>query len=74
MIIFKNYYVSDVNIASILELIKANSNRNKELLKADFQIMDLDFYSNWSNEVVDIMKQTEIVLAADGNEHYIKYI
>lgn len=60
---------TDIDIGGILNVIRSNVARNTGLTgnvnKVD--VMELDFKnSNWPSELQEAMKQTDVVIAADG--------
>lgn len=64
----KRIVCTDIDIGGILNLIRGNIKRNASLIggpKVD--VMELNFNdTDWSNELRDVVRQTDLVLAADG--------
>lgn len=51
----------------ILELIHRNIKRNPELIKADIEVKEIDFYNHATiDDLADRMKDVTVILAADG--------
>lgn len=60
---------TDINMGGILELIQSNINTNRPLIKHDVnvRVMELNFMNKqWSVELCEAMRDTDIVIAADG--------
>lgn len=48
-------------------MIERNFSRNKGLVKAESSVLPLDFYQEvWSTPLARKLKETETVIAADG--------
>ncbi|GLG92274.1 Uncharacterized protein C16orf68 [Gryllus bimaculatus] len=57
---------TDVDIGTILELIKANFARNNKYIKAKYSVLGLDFYARqWSNNLEAKLTVVSVVIVAD---------
>lgn len=62
----KEVVSTDVDLAGLLDLIKANIDLNRRLVKAKSAVMGLDFFSKeWSKEVMNKLTEVSVILAAD---------
>ncbi|XP_063828294.1 methyltransferase-like protein 22 [Ostrinia nubilalis] len=61
----KKVICTDIDVGGILELIKLNAKYNAKLIKSDFKVLPLDFMANWTPELTNEIKQTDIIIAAD---------
>lgn len=67
---------TDINLGGILGLIQSNVNMNRQLIKHDVNVhvMELNFMNKqWSEELHDLMRDTDIVIAADGMQYHINH-
>lgn len=62
-------HFSDIDLGDILQVIETNVERNRHLLRENnVTIMELDFKADqWSPELVEKIKEVDVVFAADGN-------
>lgn len=66
---FSKYPFSDVDRGEILPLIRRNLKRNEELLKAQVDVREIDFYNHSTvDDLQDECSKVSIILAADGKE------
>lgn len=66
-IIFSWYLLLDVNKGGLLNLIKSNIQRNKDLIKHPVKVVELDFMEeNISTEIMEALPKIKIIIAADG--------
>lgn len=57
-------------MGGILELIRANAARNCKLLKANFNVLSLDFFARgWCPNFEAKLTNVTMVLVADGEEN-----
>ncbi|XKL63466.1 hypothetical protein PGB90_005830 [Kerria lacca] len=63
----KHVTCTDINEAYILETIEKNFKRNNNLIKATYKIKELNFFKNWTTDIENILNNTEIILASEGN-------
>ncbi|XP_034250071.1 methyltransferase-like protein 22 [Thrips palmi] len=62
----KEVVSTDVDLGGILDLIKANAALNRDVVKAKFTVLGLDFFAEqWSPEVQGKLKEVSLVFAAD---------
>ncbi|XP_052125680.1 methyltransferase-like protein 22 [Frankliniella occidentalis] len=62
----KEVVSTDVDLAGLLDLIKANIDLNRRLVKAKSTVLGLDFFSKeWSKEVMNKLTEVSVILAAD---------
>lgn len=65
----KRVICTDIDIGGILNLIRNNVKRNEALQGGNncIDVMELNFNDNqWTDNLLDAMKQTDVVIAADG--------
>ncbi|KAK3893620.1 hypothetical protein Pcinc_002573 [Petrolisthes cinctipes] len=68
--IAKKVTVTDVDRGDILDLIHRNIKRNPELIKADVEVKEIDFYNHTTiDDLADRMKDVSVILVADVIYH-----
>ncbi|KAK4297262.1 hypothetical protein Pmani_030305 [Petrolisthes manimaculis] len=68
--IAKKVTVTDVDRGDILHLIHRNIKRNPELIKADVEVKEIDFYNHTTiDDLADRMKDVTVILVADVIYH-----
>lgn len=68
---FKIKHFLDVNIGGILDLISLNAERNKNLMKSQFIVTELDFTKEFTNEITKELSSVDLIFAADGNNNFV---
>ncbi|CAK1544958.1 unnamed protein product [Leptosia nina] len=62
----KKVICTDINGGGILELIKINALANSKLMKAQFEVLPLDFKNiGWGHSLLKGIQLTDIIIAAD---------
>lgn len=57
---------TDIDRGEILDLITSNIKRNKNYVKNNVDVMELDFTKPFSVKLIKELSDVEIILAADG--------
>lgn len=71
----KKVICTDVDLGGILNLIRSNVKRNNSIINNDIAVAELDFKAEkLSDNMKSIVADTDIVIAADGNNINIPLI
>lgn len=65
----KDITCTDINLGGILELIKTNVERNRQLFEngVNVHVMELDFKDkHWPTELCDAIRNADVIFTADG--------
>lgn len=66
---FPKFSIPDVDKGEILPLIRRNLKRNENLLKAQVDVREIDFYNHSTIDALQAdCSNVSIILAADGKE------
>lgn len=65
--LYRPVVATDVNIGNLLELIKHNIKRNKDIVKNKIKVLELDFYAQeFNKEIESELPRVQVVIAADS--------
>ncbi|XP_071523292.1 methyltransferase-like protein 22 isoform X4 [Panulirus ornatus] len=66
----KQVIITDVDRGEILELVNSNIKRNLDLLKANVEVKEIDFYNHVTiDDITDLIKNVSVLIAADVVYH-----
>lgn len=72
-LLLKRMFFLDVDIGGILQLIRENVKRNKNVIKSNMLVTELDFTKEFTPIIEKELSSINLVFAADG-KHSIKYV